>query len=245
MYTPNRTDKIRNNSIYSQPQDINVFSISEFSLEYICCWSYASNDLTPSCATTQVSLDSPQQYTYFNITATTVHISQHYSYNSTHISTLPLQRYTYLNSTTTTVHAPQYYSYNTAHISTIQLQLRHDLLFPFQHGVYDAARLVHRLVHLLIFPLDDVLRELRQIEREVVFVGHRHVDTADLHTHTCKQINELSVLEHIWRRPVQCYCSVRTGPDKPAVAILFPSGEKDFLFSRASRPDLRPIRPET
>ena len=114
MYTPNRTDKIRNNSIYSQPQDINVFSISEFSLEYICCWSYASNDLTPSCATTQVSLDSPQQYTYFNITATTVHISQHYRCNGTHTSTVQLQQYMHLNITATTLHTSQQYNYNFA-----------------------------------------------------------------------------------------------------------------------------------
>jgi hypothetical protein len=34
-----------------------------------------------------------------------------------------------------------------------------------------------------------------------VFVGHCHVDTADLHTHT--KINVLSVLKHMWRRPVK------------------------------------------
>ena len=139
-------------------------------LEYICCCSYASNDLTPFCVTIQVSLDSLQQYTHLNTTVTTVYISQHYRYNSTHVLTVQ-------------AHIPQYYSYNNGHISTIQLQLRHDLLFPFQHGVYDAARLVHRLVNLLIFPLDDVVRELRQIEGEIVFVGHRHVDTVDLHTY--------------------------------------------------------------
>ena len=130
------------------------------------------------------------------------------------------QHYSY-SSTATTVHLPQYYSYNNAHISTIQLQLRHDLLFPFQHGAYDAARLVHRLVHFLIFPLDDVLRELRQIEREIVFVGHRHVDTADLHTHTDKCI--ISPQAHV--------------AQTSAMLIECPAGA-----GQASRRDLVPIR---
>ena len=112
MYTPNQRENIRNKSIYSQLQDINIFLLSEFitrlySLLVICI---------------QRSDSLLRQNTSQSGQSTTVHVPQHYRNNSSHTSELQLQRYTCLNIRATLVNISQHYSYNSTHISALQLQ---------------------------------------------------------------------------------------------------------------------------